>query len=50
MKNCVDSLKLFLLAALFVIFCAAQFFGFQYTYSVEEEEYHIRLQVDSVLN
>ena len=45
MKSWVESRKLFLLAAVFVMFFAAQFFGFQYTHSVEEEDYHIRLQV-----
>ena len=46
MKGCGESLRLILLAALFVIFCAAQFFGYQFTYSVEHEEYHMILQVD----
>ena len=44
MKNCMKSMKLTLVAALFVILCTAQYFSFQYTYSLKKE-YHIRVEV-----
>jgi len=43
MKTCMESMKLFLIAALFVTLCTAQYFSFQYTYSVKKE-HHIRVE------